>query len=312
MRNCAKLYYGNGPRIRGNALSRSRGLRFKNFVDLDLSIKSNSRKFLKMVDREYELFSYPKIEAYYRDKFKKPIKARVEIFFENEENNILSIGYAGMEREIKRFLFGRFIVLHASCVSYNGFNLFFMGDVKSGKSTTCSAMLDKGARVLGEDYSVLHKSTEEAVLFPTFIGNIRKGSYSATQYKYLKRLYQDRDIPLMERLIDMDKKDYKMLLEYHEKLYRLKNGIPDIELKNNKNVFILLMKDAKQNKNGILIHEKPMKILPELIPNLAANYLQCRDIIKESMDLFLKSECYKLRRAPLDLMISEICSEFGQ
>jgi hypothetical protein len=303
-----KLFYG-GTRKTDNKTPHK--LCFKNFAGLNLIIKSNSKIFLKMIDREYKLFTYPKVIAYYKNKFKNLSNTCVEIFFENEDSYILSVGHAGLEREIKHFLFDRFIILHASSVRYNGFNLFFIGDVKSGKSTTCSAMLDKGAFIMGEDYSILNKSTEEALLFPTLIGNTRNGVRSSMQEKYLKRFSGDSAAPLSERIINMNKKDYGVLLKYHERLYGLDSDLSKLDIKRNKNVFICLKNDNDKDKRGILTREKSIEILPELMRNLASNKMHYGELIKEGVSLFLKSECYVLRRASLDLMVSEICSMFG-
>jgi len=234
----------------------------------------------------------------------------IDIIFGKENDYILPVSHTGLEREIKHLLFERFIVLHASSAKYNGFNLFFMGDVKSGKSTMCSAMLDHGAAVLGEDYSILRKDTGEALLFPTFIGNIRNGVRSAIQEEYLGRFDKNNNTPLIQRMLDMTKEDHRILMEYHKRLYGLNNGLLKGGLKKKKNVFILLRKNWERSNGKILMPAKPLEILPELMRNLAANRNYYGREIKDSMSLFLKSECYILRRAPLDLMVSEICSRF--
>jgi len=309
MRRHVILYYDReDTENRGAAFYAAR---FENFVDLNLTIRSNSRRFLEMVKNEYKLFACSKVRAYYKSKFKNPMAACIDILFGRDSARILSVSHAGLEREIKRFLFERFLVFHASSVIYNGFNLFFMGDVKSGKSTTCAAMSDLGAAVLAEDYSIVKKDTREAVLFPTFIGNIRSGARSAIQKEYLGRFYKDGAAPLIQRMTRMKKEDLRTLFAYHKKLYGIDNGLLSRNPAKGRNVFIILVKDPNPGRGGTLTRIKSLDALPELLRHLSANRTYYGKAIKDSVSLFLKSECYVFKRAPLEVMVSAIRSRFG-
>lgn len=290
----------------------SHDLNIKNFFDLDLIIRSNSKKFLNLISRYYGMFLLPDMQEYYRRNFRLREGVCIDIFFDNRRTDDFLEALFVLERRIKYdFFWGRFIILHGSCVRYNNFNIFFLGMATSGKSTMCSALREKGGKVLSEDLSFLEKDTGDAYMFPS-IGNIRPGIKIGIQEKYLKSI-RERYVGtfLTKEMISMKKKDYDSLLSYHKALYGVDKSLLKDEHGKNTNLFILLKKDRKQGKGGILLHKKGIEVLPELMQNVASNYQHYSKLVKESMSIFLKSECYVLHRAPLDLMISEVCNRFN-
>ncbi len=288
-------------------------IQLENFVNLRLEISSNSEAFLKLFKRTFGMFFIPEVRSYYSNIFKIIRTASLDVIFDKKKEAEYINALTDIERHIKYLLWGRFVILHASCVRYNNYNLFFVGEAKSGKSTICSGVWGLGGRVLSEDYSLLDAKTKEACIFPT-IGTIRSGIKTGIQQKYQKHFKKYESAGLTEKLISMKEAEYKSLLDYHKKLYRSDEGLMETDFTRNKNIFILLRNNTRnsQGSKRILARKRAIDVLPELMKNIAANYKYGSQLIKENMSLFLRSECYVLERAPLDLMLSAVYSRFSQ
>lgn len=307
MNNCIKLTYPiNSSRINRCHL---RGLEINNLLDLNFRIRSNSKKFLNFVNRIFHLFIIKEVRAYYRKEFKTK-NICIEAIFAKEEPQYLLKGLFDLERNIKYLFWERFIILHSSCVQNGKFNLIFMGGTKSGKSTIASAMLEKGARVLSDDYCFLGKSNQKAYLFPTLIGAIRKGEKSHIYKKYLFWLDKYTDSSLTEKIISLKESEFKALIDYHKQLYGINEDLALLNGHKNINIFILLENGNLTKSKDILIPRKPLDLLPRLMENVAANSQYYKYTMKESLDLFLSSQCYILKRAPLQNMVDVVSTAF--
>jgi len=305
-----KLFYGeNGQKAKKKHLYL---LLMRNFVDLNLRIRSNSREFLKLFRRMYSMFFISQVNRYYRKNFRKTKNVHFDIIFDKGRTESLLKGFIDLERHIKYLLWGRFTFLHASCVRYNNFNLFFLGQSKSGKSTICSAMRERDGTVLSEEYALLETRTRKVYIFPTIIGDIRAGIKTNIQQKYFYRLKKYEKIGLDQNVVSMKETEFKILLDYHRKLYGICRDLLRFDFDGSKNIFILLRNNAqdKKRRKRILIRKEPIDILPELMRNVAANSEYYSLLMKEALGLFLESRCYILERAPLDLMVSSVCSRF--
>ncbi|MBU1006035.1 MAG: hypothetical protein KKH08_00405, partial [Candidatus Omnitrophica bacterium] len=221
-----------------------------NFVDMDIEIRSNSRRFLKLCRRVYGMFFLRQIKKYYKKNFKKTKHVLIDVIFDMKESEDLVWSFSDLGKHIKYLLWGRFTILHASSIRYRDSNIFFIGKSYSGKSTICSAMRECGAVAFSDDWMLLDIMSEKAYIFPNLIGNIRSGVKSAIQRRYLHHFEKYKNSSLFHRMLSMKEEEFRKLLEYHRRLYGVNDkSLFSLDSGKKKNVFILMENNLK-NKNA--------------------------------------------------------------
>lgn len=281
-------------------------LDMRNFVNLNIKVRSNSSIFLKFLELNYGIFLNQNVQRYYKRNFSIDRDVTIDAIFGKENQNNFLTGFADIERHIKCLLWDRFVILHASCVRYNGLNLFFMGSGESGKSTICSAMYSYGGRVLSDDYSLVEIATGRPHIFPTLIGSVRSGIKSEFQKKYLVPLKKYKNTYFASSMLTMRKSELNAFLLYHKKMYGISRSLTAGWIKKPQNIFIILKNSGRRQKNNILLPKNSSYAIPELIKNIALNPKYCNGLVRKTLGVFLNSRYYVLHRAPLDLMTSAI------